>query len=200
MDALHALPLRKGWIYEVVVCTFSGHTPHAAPFGTWTDDHAHLELAMYAGSRTLENVLASRELVVAFPRDVRTLFTVLFEPERLEFDEAATVRAPVLRGAAATVELVVRETAATDEGTRVTALPRQTRAAGDAPLLNRADGLLLESLVLATRLGHRDAGAVLAALAENLRVVGKVAPGSDAERALGTLVERLGPPRGAAGA
>jgi len=192
MDSLHALPLRKGWIYEVVVCTFSGDTPHAAPFGTWTDDHARLELDMYEGSRTLANVLASGELTVAFPADVQTLFTVLFEPQRVTFDDALTVRAPALAGAAATVELVVHDTSPREGGVRVSALPRRTHVAAELTPLNRADGLLLESLVLATRVDRLGVPAVLPRLAEHLRVVRKVAPGSAAERALGALLARLG--------
>lgn len=191
MDALDALPLRKGWIYEAVVCTFSGASPHAAPFGVWTDDGAHLELDMYEGSRTLANVLAVRELVVAFPPDVPTLSRVLFEPERLTFADAATVRAPALAGAPATVELVVSDTTPIAGGTHVTAAPCRTTAVPQVPLLNRADGLLLESLVLATRRERLGAAAVVPRLAENLRVARKVAPGSEAERALAALVARL---------
>jgi len=193
LDTLHALPLRKGWIYETVVCTFSGDTPHAAPFGVWTDDHATLELDMYEGSETLANVLASRELVVAFPAAVTALFEALFAPQRLSFGHAATVRAPTLGGAVATVELVVNDTAPTEDGTHVSALPRRTHVAGDeVTLLNRAEGLLLESLVLTTRLERLGAAAVLPALAENLRVVRKVAPGSAAEAALIDLLSRRG--------
>ncbi len=193
METLHALPLRKGWIYEAVVCTFSGDAPHAAPFGVWTDDHTTLEIDMYEGSDTLANVLASRELVVAFPRAVTTLFEALFAPQRLSFGHAATVRAPTLDGAVATVELVVHDTAPTEGGTHVSALPRRTHvAAGEVALLNRAEGLLLESLVLATRLERLGAAAVLPALAENLRVARKVAPGSAAEAALTELLSRRG--------
>lgn len=193
METLHALPLRKGWIYEAVVCTFSGDAPHAAPFGVWTDDHATLELDMYEGSETLANVLAGRELVVAFPSAATTLFEALFAPQRLSFGHAATVRAPTLDDAVATVELVVHDTAPTEGGTHLSALPRRTHlAAEEVTLLNRAEGLLLESLVLATRLERLGAAAVLPALTENLRVVRKVAPGSPAEAALTELLSRRG--------
>ncbi len=193
MDALRALPLQKGWIYEVVICTFSGDTPHAAPFGVWTDDFATLEIDMYADSRTLENVLATREFVVDFPPDVPTLFAVLFAPDQLVFADAATVRAPTLGGgAAASVELVVHQATPIQGGTRISALPRRTRVDGGLTPLNRADGLLLESLVLATRLDRLDAAAVMPALVENQRIVRKVAPGSDCERAMTALLRSLG--------
>jgi hypothetical protein len=192
MDALRALPLQKGWIYEVVICTFSGDVPHAAPFGVWTDDYATLEIDMYAGSRTLENVLASREFVVAFPPDVPTLFAALFAPEQLVFGAAGSVRAPSLAGAAASVELVVRRATPIEDGTRISALPRRTRVGGGLAPINRADGLLLESLVLATRLDRLGDAAVMAALAENQRVVRKVAPGSPCEHAMSALLQSLG--------
>src|SRR5450759_480955 len=59
-------------------------------------------------------------------------------------------------------------------------------------LISAADRLLLESLVLATRLERREAAAALTTLTENLRVVGKVAPGSAYESALAALLRDLG--------
>ena len=192
MDTLDALPLRKGWVYETIVCTFSEDAPHAAVFGVWTDDHSTLELDMYAGSRTLANVLAAREFVVSFPAGVPTLYEALFAPRRLTFVDAATVRAPALVGATASAELVVRATTPIAGGTHVSALPRRIEVAGEVAPVNRADGLLLESLVLASRVDRLGEAAVVAALAENLRVVRKVAPGSPAEAALVELLRRRG--------
>jgi len=188
---LRALPLREGWIYEVIVCTSLDGTPHAAPFGTWTDDRVGLEFLMYEDSRTLRNVLATRELVVAFPANVHTLFAALFAPGGLTFGRALTVGAPTLDGAQATVELTVDGTRPVEDAVRVSAMPRRVEVEGDVTPLNRADGLLLESLVLATRAELPGAPAVLPVLDENLRVVRKVAPGSAAERDLEALVRRL---------
>ena len=67
--------------------------------------------------------------------------------------------------------------------------------AGAPRLINRAEGLLLESLVLASRLERREtAAAALTTLTENHRVVSKVAPGSPYERALTALLRDLGVP------
>ena len=70
---------------------------------------------------------------------------------------------------------------------------RRVHCDGTPRLINRAEGLLLESLVLATRLERRGAGAALTTLTENYRVVGKVAPGSAYERAMAALLRDLGP-------
>jgi Protein of unknown function (DUF447). len=69
---------------------------------------------------------------------------------------------------------------------------KRVHHAGAPRLINRAEGLLLESLVLATRLERREAAAALTTLTENLRVVGKVAPGSAYESALAALLRDLG--------
>jgi hypothetical protein len=193
MDALRALPLQKGWVYEVLLCTYSGDAPHAAPFGVWTDDFATLEIDMYAGSRTLANVLAAHEFVAAFPTGVSSLSDALFAPERLRFTEAATVHAPSPTPCHAAVELVVRDATPTAQGTHVSALPRRTQVAGAFTPLNRAEGLLLESLVLATRIERLGESAVTARLSENRRVVARVAPGSPMERAMAELLRSLGP-------
>ena len=62
---------------------------------------------------------------------------------------------------------------------------------GTPRLINRAEGLLLESLVLSTRLERQETPSALASITENYRVVRRVAPGSDYESALGALLRDL---------
>jgi hypothetical protein len=191
MDALQALPLHQGWIYEVLICTYDGDTPHAAPFGVWTHDHVALETDMYEGSHTLRNLRARGEFVVGFPAGVATLHDALFAPQRLAFAPARHVRAPVLAGAQASLELIVETTMPFADGLHVRALPRALHVEADVTPLNRGEGLLLESLVLATRRDAVGDQALLTTLSEHHRVVRKVAPGSDADRTLAELVRML---------
>lgn len=193
MISLYELGLKEGWIYEVAVCTFSGQTPHAAPIGVWTNDLATLQMDLYEGSRTLRNVLERGELVADFPHDAATLATALLAGDELEFADARGVRAPRLRDASASVELLVRQTTDLSGRVRVAAEPVHVHRGPSVRLINRAEGLLIESLILATRLDRLDRATTLRQLTENYRVVRKVAPGSVYERELAALTRDLAP-------
>ncbi|HEY5113211.1 MAG TPA: DUF447 domain-containing protein [Coriobacteriia bacterium] len=193
MDQLQRLGLRDRWIYEVLISTFRDDTPHAAPIGVWTNGADQLLMDVYVGSQTLANILDGGDFVANFPADAEMLYAALRAPEQLAFAEARCVHAPFVAGCTVIVELALR--CATPGGDRVRIVGEVKRMHGAAAprLINRAEGLLLESLVLATRLERRDTGAALTTLTENYRVVGKVAPGSVYERALAALLRDLGP-------
>ena len=193
MDRLRRLGMRRRWIYEVLISTFRDGTPHAAPIGVWTSGADELRMDMYAGSRTLANILDGGDFVANFPLDAEMLYTALRTPKQLRFAEAQGVHAPVVAGCTASVELVLTAATPADDRVRLVGDVRGVRCDGTPRLINRAEGLLLESLVLATRLHRRDAVAALATLTENDRIVRKVAPGSVYERALAALLEDLGP-------
>ena len=193
MDQLRRLGMQDRWIYEVLISTFRDGTPHAAPMGVWTSDPDELCMDVYDGSQTLANILDGGDFVANFPADAGMLYVALRAPEQLLFAGAQGVRAPVVAGCTVNVELVL--TSATPGGDRVRLVGdvRRVRCDGTPRLINRAEGLLLESLVLATRLERPGAGAALTTLTENYRIVGKVAPGSAYERALAALLQDLGP-------
>lgn len=193
MDQLHRLGLQKRWIYEVLISTFRHGIPHAAPIGVWTDDADELHMDVYDGSQTLANILEDGHFVANFPADVGMLHAALRAPEKLKFAEARCLHAPLVAGCTAAVELRVSRVIPADDKVRIVGGVERVHTAGSPRLINRAEGLLLESLVLASRLERRDATAALATLIENHRVVGKVAPGSAYERALATLVRDLSP-------
>jgi hypothetical protein len=194
MDQLRRLGLQERWIYEVLISTFRHDTPHAAPIGVWTDGADELLMDLYDGSQTLANILESGDFVVNFPADAGMLYAALRAPEQLAFAAARLVRAPVVAGCTATVELTLSRGIPGDDRVRIVGDVKRVHHAGVPRLINRAEGLLLESLVLATRLERREAAAALTTLTENYRVVGKVAPGSAYERALAALLRDLGQP------
>jgi len=193
MDRLRQLGLQRLWIYEVLISTFRGETPHAAPIGVWSDGSGRLLMDVYGGSHTLTNVLENDHFAANFPADVEVLHTALRAPERLSFAPARRVHAPVVAGCAATVELTLSSVTPSDGKVRLVGHVDEVYGAKEPRLINRAEGLLLESLVLVTRLDRQDAGAALATLTENHRVAAKVAPGSAYERALATLLRELRP-------
>ena len=192
MDQLRRLGLQDRWIYEVLISTFRDDTPHAAPIGVWTNGADELLMDVYDGSQTLANILEGGHFVANFPVDAGMLYTALRAPQQLAFAEARLVHAPIVAGCTATVELALSRATPGGDRVRIVGDVKRVHHAGAPRLINRAEGLLLESLVLATRLERREAAAALTTLTENLRVVGKVAPGSAYESALAALLRDLG--------
>lgn len=193
MDQLRRLGMQDLWIYEVLISTFRDGTPHAAPIGVWTSGADKLSMDVYDGSRTLANILDSGNFAANFPADAGMLYTALRAPARLRFAKAHSVPAPVVAGCTVNVELVLSNATPSGDRVRLVGDVKRVHSEGTPRLINRAEGLLLESLVLATRLERRGADAVLTTLTENYRVVRKVAPGSAYERALAALLQDLGP-------
>ena len=192
MDQLQRLGLRDRWIYEVLISTFRDDTPHATPIGVWTNGADRLLMDVYDGSQTLANILGGGDFVANFPADAGMLFAALHAPEQITFEEAQGVHAPVVAGCTVNVELTLGRATPAGDRMRIVGDVRSVYHDGAPRLINRAEGLLLESLVLATRLERRGAGAALTALTENYRVVRKVAPESAYERALAALLRDLG--------
>ncbi len=192
MNQLQALPMQKGWIYEAIVSTFSNGEPHAAPIGVWTEDFDTLHMEIFDSSQTLKGILDTGRFAANFPPDVGTFHTTLFHPERLCFEQTQHASAPILLGSAATVELVLRQTTPVANRVRITGAVVRANARTEIKLINRAEGLLVESLILATRLRYLDAAAVRKSLAENHRVIRKVAPGSTCETTMAELLRDIG--------
>ena len=194
MHRLQRLGLQERWIYEVLISTFRDATPCAAPIGVWVDGADELLMDVYEGSQTLTNIVQAGSFVANFPADVGSLYAALRAPKQLGFAEAHVVHAPIVAGCTATVELTLSSATPGGETVRVVGRVERVDQAGVPRLINRAEGLLLESLVLATRLEHAEAAAVLAKLTENHRIVRKVAPRSDYERAMEALLRDLRSP------
>ncbi|WP_428565236.1 MAG: DUF447 domain-containing protein [Solidesulfovibrio sp. DCME] len=201
------LGLRRGWIYEVAATTLGRDGPHAAPIGVSTPDGVVLRAELYKGSATLANILENGLLGLNFPPGPALLQTALHHRDRLRFaalapeppaaalapEPPATPRGvPFLEGADAWLELRGLRTEDAGRTVRLEASPGRLRAFGPVRLVNRAEGLLLESLVLSTRLHLMPPGQGRERLKENARVVTKVAPGSELAAAMGELLAALG--------
>ena len=193
MDQLRRLGMQDRWIYEVLISTFRDGTPHAAPIGVWTSGSDKLSMDVYNGSQTLANILDGGDFAANFPVDAAMLYVAPRAPALLQFAEAQDVHAPIVAGCTATVELVLRSATPGADRVRLVGDVRRVHHDGTPRLINRAEGLLLESLVIVSRLKRRGADAAMTTLTENYRVVRKVAPGSAYERALAALLRDLGP-------
>lgn len=194
MKPLEMIGMRKGWIYEVIVSTYRDGKPHSAPMGIWTDDFAALNLAIYSGSGTLKNIMELKCLAVNLVADVSVYFNSLFDRARIAYRDSLNIDAPVLLNASAVIE--ARLNKAENKGNRfhLECTPVNIEAIEPVRLINRAEAIVIESLILATRLPHLAGQKVREALKENYRIVRKVAPGSQYEELMNKLVETLHEP------
>jgi|GEM_PF-386942 hypothetical protein len=182
--------LKRHWIYEVVITAGSIGKVAVGPFGLWTDDGETLRAALFKGSSTLETIRERRCFAVNFIEDPLDLHDALNRRDRLVYDAVRDSEAdgcPILAGVPSWLAMRVESLEDVGKQMMLTAEVVCGSATPPAVLINRARGLFLESLVLSTRcrlLGQ----AAVDQLRENARVIGKVAPGSGYERAIGELL------------
>jgi len=172
--------LRKGWVYEVIV-TAAGN---AAPIGILTRDSESIELEVYKGSKTCENILKEKRFVINFVEDVEIFYDSIFEKDKIELEGNH------LKNADAFIEMEVGGEEDLGDRVRVRAVPLAFVIIKAPRQVNRAESLALESLIASTKIPHVSAEErefLERKIEENLRVVKKVAPGSEFER----ILERL---------
>ncbi len=172
--------LRKGWVYEVIV-TAAGN---AAPIGILTRDSESIELEIYKGSKTYENILGEGKFVINFLSDITIFYDSIFEKERIEFEDMR------LKNADAFIEVEVGEIKEMGDKAGVKAVPLAFGIINAPRPVNRAESLALEGLIAKTKIPHvsdEDKEFLKRKIKENLRVVRKVAPGSRFERILEEL-------------
>lgn len=194
MKPLETIGMQKGWIYEVIVSTYRGRKPHSAPIGIWTDDFTTLTMEIFPGSRTLESIMELREFAVNLSPDITVFYDSLFDAEKMEYREAVNVNAPVIRNCEAFLEARLENVEEKENKFRLESVPVNIEVNGPVKLINRAEAIAIESLILATRLPYLPASNARAALMENYRIAGKAAPGSRYEKIVEKLLESLGLP------
>jgi hypothetical protein len=186
--------MQTGWIYEVIVSTYLGNDPHSAPIGVWTDDLAALNMEIYSGSKTLENILERKDFAVNLVADVTFFHDSLFGSANVEYRESLNIDAPTLSNASAVVEARLQRSQDMGNRFRLAATPVHIELRGPVRLINRAEGLVLESLILSTRRSYLPRLKVQAIFEENYRIVKKVAPGSRYETIMAGLLAHLDVP------
>lgn len=190
--------MRHGWIYEVIASTSGEHGPHAAPIGILTPDGQAFKAELYKGSATLGNILRNGVFGLNLVHDVAMLQEALHHRKRLRFstaggdEEAGRTMIPFLEGADAWLELKPAKGPETENTVCLEAELVRCRTFGPVSLINRAEGLLLESLVLSTRSHVLPPDHVRGRLLENARVIAKVAPGSTQAAGIRDLLGVMG--------
>ena len=191
MKKLEQIGMKKAWIYETIVSTIRKGVPHAAPIGVWTHNFETLNSEIYKGTRTIENILKNYNYTVSLPSDVITFFTVLFARQNLSYEKSKAIEAPAVKGYSAAMELRVKVAQEQKKSFLIQGEIKAIRTSGPVKLINRAEGLVAENLVLATKLPHFARKKIEGAMQANHRVIRKVAPGSKYEKMTMSLMDIL---------
>ncbi len=191
MKTIESLGLAKNWIYEAIISSMGDDGPHAAPFGVKKIDDQRIEMAMYKGSKTLSNIQVKREFAVNMVVDPVVFYHALFVKHKIKFSRAKRIDTPVILGSPASIEARIIKTMDTRRKIIIEAKVVYIHFNRKKEWINRANNLLLESLILSTRMVHFPQGEAEALLRENYRVIRKVALGSEYELAMKELMNRL---------
>jgi hypothetical protein len=182
MKRLEKIGMQKNWIYEVVVSTFYDKNPHAAPFGVWTEDFDSLNMLIYKGSRTLKNIIKQKEFAANFIADISVFYKSLFNKEEIAYKDSKQINAPVIENSSAIIELKLKKIKEKENKFHIEAEVVNIQIVDEVRLINRAESLVLESLILATKIPYLTEERIEEALKENYRVIKKVAPDSEYQK------------------
>jgi uncharacterized protein len=192
MSVLADMGIKKNWIYEAIISCFNGDKPHAAPFGIKLTDMNTVQLEIYKGSNTLTGLLSTGEFVINFSDTTAYFYESIYEREKLSFTEAKNVKAPVIKGCPAFIEAKVTGNEEKKESYIIDAEIICTTMNNTPVLFNRAEGLVIESLITATRIKYLPEGEAEKILKENYRVIKKVATESAYVETMEKLLNKCG--------
>jgi hypothetical protein len=202
------LGFSEGTIAETIVSTYNTDgTANAAPMGAKLHNQNQLQLALYVGSKTLQNLKTQRCAVVNLTSDIEVFYKTTFKEANPQskltqdwFTNAVSVHAPKLRQADATLEVSVENLEANGEKTTANLHVELVEAEKKYPQAPcRASALTLEAIIHATRvkafINQPSEQAQVAKLIDTIRcygdVVNRVAPGSSYQRVMVDLQKRI---------
>ena len=192
MSTLKQLGIKQNWLYEVVITSLDNNIPHAAPFGVKTTDFNDVLIEMYKGSNTLRNVLANKEFVLNTVTDPTVFYDALYAEEKINFGFAKMIMAPVMTDSPASIEVRLKNARIKEQSYMIEAEVIYIHIRNRKELINRAKSLVLESLILATRIPYLAQRKPEELLRENYRVIEKVAPGYKYEHVMQELLKKCG--------
>ena len=191
MKRLAEIGMMKNWIYEVIISTFHARVPHAAPMGIWSEDYDTLNMTIYKDAKTLENIIKTKEFTVNFVEDIKFFYESLFDKGSIPYKQSKHINAPIIKDSSAVVECKLKHIAKKKNRYNIRAEVVGIRIWNEIKLINRAEGLVLESLILATRLPHFPDCGIKETLKENYRVISKVSPDSTYEHIMENVMVLL---------
>jgi hypothetical protein len=191
MKRLEEIGMKKNWIYEVIISTLHVRVPHAAPMGIWSEDFDTLNMAIYEDSKTLENIITEKEFTANFVDDMTIFYGSLFDKGGMVYKQSKQINAPVIKDSSAVMECKVKHIAKKENRFHIGAQIVDMQIWDEIKLINRAEGLVLESLILATRLPHFPGPRIKEILQDNFRIIAKVSPDSTYEHIMEKMMDSL---------
>lgn len=179
MATLSELGFKKDWTYEAIISCFNGEIPHAAPFGIKSPDMESIQVEIYNSSNTLSYLMDKGCFVINLISDSQYFFDSLYNRDQIRFKAARIIDAPVIADTPACVEVKVKNYTEKAHSRIINAEIISIESPLAPELYNRAKGLVMESLIIATRINYMAEGEAEKILKENYRVIKKVAPGSN---------------------
>ncbi len=193
MKTLKSLGFQKNWTYETIVTCYSDTlTPHVSTFGLISPDLKKIVLEIYEGSKSLSFILNKKDFVINLLSDPIIFYQALYDKENLRFIKPENVNAPVLANAETYIEARLQKTQEKEHRQTIHAEIVNIHSSKKPVLINRADHLLLESIITATRIHYLPEGKPEETLKDNYRVINKVAPGSPCIGIMKRLIEKCG--------
>jgi hypothetical protein len=188
MNTLESLGLKEEWLYEVIISSYDHQVPHAAPFGMRVKNFETITLEIFKGSNTLKNILASKEFALNAVADPAIIYNALYSKEKIHFDSAEMINAPVLSHSSSSVEVKLKTIVEKKNRFLLEAEVVHITIRNDGEFTNRAKNIMLESLIVSTRKNLLPKKKLESLLKENYRVIKKVAPGSSYESLMHSLL------------
>ncbi|HIE34449.1 MAG TPA: DUF447 family protein [Candidatus Altiarchaeales archaeon] len=185
------LNLKKGWIYECIVTTYGNGRENAAPIGITTQDMETIIMDIYKDTETCRNILKNKEFVINIISNVDAFHESILEEEKLEYIKSKNVNAPILRNSNSYLEMTVINAENSDDRIRFTSEIVNLRIRGDIRLINRAECIVLESLIIATKLPYVTGERwefLKENLEENYRIICRIAPNSKFQKFIEKLI------------
>lgn len=186
MNPLRRLGFRRNWVYETIVATASNRKKNVAPIGVWSPDLQKIKLRINKKTKTCSNILTNSYFAVNFPGDIETLYDAFFRKDKIAFKEGTLF----LSNCPAVLESEALDTKDLGEWIEVTAKILSYRIMDNVKLINRAEYLALDSLIVYSKLPFSPKkNSLRERLRENLRIIKKTAPQSCFVRLVEELIE-----------
>ena len=160
MNILKKLNLIPNNIYETIVTTYNAEDelPNAAPMGIKMLDDQNVEISPYLSAQTYKNIEKHRCAVINFIFDLNIFFESTFSTQKPKlsltfYKKAKKIDAPQLKEAAAHIEISVSEIQKDKDRAKIKGkiIAWEVSNVPFVPI-NRGFGLVLESMIHATRI------------------------------------------------
>jgi len=157
-EILKKLKIIPNCVYETIFTTYDRSSkPNAAPMGISTPDMEKIVAKIFTSSQTYRNIKEKRCAVINITNDIALFYRASLDKKSLEkeiFKPSKVVNAPILVSASAYIEVTVDSMQKIDEDRCEVVFSVKNAEVIDscATPACRAPGLILESIIHATRI------------------------------------------------